>query len=156
MFLTVATCDPEPAAYHLSFNAVSEHEIANMLSILVTALACAALVASQYAYPTCTTTLTHTGSQCCPAVPTATSTTYTDCNGCALTSETVPLQCFAPCSTTATSGVSTITKCRPSPTPSMQTDIRGSSSSALSQVSCTSTITEFRNPCGACFSTSTW
>ncbi|KAF7192077.1 hypothetical protein HII31_06463 [Pseudocercospora fuligena] len=109
-------------------------------------------------YPTCTETITHIASECCPPVPTATATAYTDCEGCALTSASVPLQCFAPCTTTETAGSTTITKCGASPTPSMSIDVRNDSSGAIINpggplIPCTKTITEFQNPCGGCYST---
>ncbi|KXT02036.1 hypothetical protein AC578_6502 [Pseudocercospora eumusae] len=109
-------------------------------------------------YPTCTKTITHMASECCPPVPTATATAYTDCGGCALSSASVPLQCFAPCTTTETAGRTTITKCRASPNPSMSVDVRNDSSGTIvnpggPSIPCTKTITEFQNPCGGCYST---
>ncbi|KAF2212774.1 hypothetical protein CERZMDRAFT_97270 [Cercospora zeae-maydis SCOH1-5] len=50
----------------------------------------------------CTLTSTYTPEVCCPDIPAETQYVIRDCNGCVVTTETIPLNCFAPCTASAT------------------------------------------------------
>ena len=66
------------------------------------ALASAVCVLSTTTAPPCTTTATYTESECCPQYAAHTAWEFPDCGGCELEIETVPLNCFAPCTASPT------------------------------------------------------
>lgn len=62
----------------------------------------------------CTHTTTFTEDSCCPDVPAQTKYIISDCKGCALMTETIPLNCFAPCTASPTVNptlTTTMTEC---------------------------------------------
>lgn len=62
----------------------------------------------------CTMTSTYTPSVCCPQIPAKTAFDLIECGGCALTTETVPLNCLMPCTVSPTVDLAlttTITEC---------------------------------------------
>ncbi|CAK1368253.1 unnamed protein product [Cercospora beticola] len=64
--------------------------------------------------PSCTHTTTFAEDSCCPDIPSETKYIISDCKGCALTTETIPLNCFAPCTASQTVDptlTTTITEC---------------------------------------------
>lgn len=86
------------------------------LSIILTTLAAVSLAAKPKPKhkPSCTITSTLEQSECCPQIPARTKYAFTQCGGCALVTETVPLACFAPCTATPTVDralTTTVTEC---------------------------------------------
>ena len=73
------------------------------------------IVAAKYpTSPSCTITSTYTPSECCPQIPAETAYTLSECGGCALTTQTVPLNCLVACTVSPTIDpalTTTVTEC---------------------------------------------
>ncbi|KAK4628699.1 hypothetical protein CLAFUW4_08280 [Fulvia fulva] len=65
-------------------------------TIIITTLALAIAASAKPKATPCTITSTYTESECCPQYPAQTEWIISNCKGCQLHTETVPLNCFAP------------------------------------------------------------